>query len=752
MLLLAPGSYGQSQTYGGFPGAPGLMGPPPGTGGAPGMSAPPGMTTAQSPQAGRPNGVPSQFQPPPNLPNINFNAPVIRMGMSQSKPATGYSFDDRRGGGDNIGGNRGRMGLGADSSRQNRTDTLQPPTKEEVARTMFVGGLVEGSPPDSVLEEILGSGRGLRRWTRVTDADGKACEFGFAEYDDASSLEIATKLFEDVELPLKEKSKTIKDEDGEVKKAKLKVAIDPESVNYIKQWTKPDENDFQFKLDTARDDLNALLATLSAAISTHGTAGADADGDATMEDGVQGDSAEVVTLPVSGEDELSDVPPEMREQVAAEIKAFRDRSIRRDLERLKKEEEMEKAERERDRSSRPSRLASPPVSAPTGPGGANGVPVGPRDRTVAGAPSGPRTTRGAQIPRDYVDGVAFVNGNDDEDDSASDEELENRRKEKRESELEKRYVEQERRWLQREKAHFSAVERQQKEEEAASAAKERSRRELAERLKDFDDEAERRKPTTLFYKDRRAWIRERRIVRGDEKRRDDHDRREEQREKDAEQRKLLAAQGMADDFLAQQADEIEARNARNRPAERQTFSLNLGGLGGLGGRVKREDEAEETKAGKNSGVADVEGLLDDEEDAAAAGVERKPLKAVEFKPLAPGEKMTDEERVEASRQLAASVPTDAAELFAWPVKWEHVSEGVIMDKVRPYAQKKIMEALGVQEDLLVDLIESILRRHGGPDELVRELEMLDDEAETLARRVWRMVVFYSESEARGLDV
>src|SRR4051812_8457116 len=60
----------------GYP--PGMA--PPGLGSAPGM-APPG--TSQANMAQRP-GVPS-FVPPSNLPNINFNAPIIRLGTSATK-------------------------------------------------------------------------------------------------------------------------------------------------------------------------------------------------------------------------------------------------------------------------------------------------------------------------------------------------------------------------------------------------------------------------------------------------------------------------------------------------------------------------------------------------------------------------------------------------------------------------------------------------------------------------------------------
>jgi len=186
------------------------------------------MGGAQSPAVG---AAPSQFQAPPNLPgHINFNAPVIRLGMSGNKPMA-FGFDDRRGGNaDGGGGNRGRLGLGADSrgdfGRQQRESTLQPLTKEEVARTIYVGGLVEGVPDDGAIERIMAVGGGLRHWQRVTDADGKPCTFGFAEFADSTSLAVATELFkEPLELPSTKYDKVVKTEDGVVEKNEIKVCF-----------------------------------------------------------------------------------------------------------------------------------------------------------------------------------------------------------------------------------------------------------------------------------------------------------------------------------------------------------------------------------------------------------------------------------------------------------------------------------------------------------------------------------------------
>lgn len=509
------------------------------------------------------------------------------------------------------------------------------------------------------------------------------------------------------------------------------------------QWSKTiNPADYEFKIETAKDDLDDFMISLKAKIAANG---GDGDGDIRMGDG-QGDHIEQINVPPSTEDELSDIPAEMREMVAAEIASFRDRSTRRDMERLRREEEQEAAERNR---SRPNRLATPPL------GGTNGIPIGPRDRTVQGAPSGPKGYRGAQMPKDYADGVSFVNGIKDEYeyDSASDGEVEMRRHARRDDELEQMYLEQERHWLAKEKAHFSAVERQKKEEESAIALKDANRQALATRLANFDDEAEMRKPTHLYYKDRKSWHRERRMIRGDERRRDDKDRREEDREMAAVQRRADAAKDMADDFLAQQAEEMSARHAINssrREPGRAGFSLNFGASAGNGGRDVKVDDLGKQDL-KRSGNLDIELLLDDNEgDPAGPGAERKPLRPMA--PAADGEKLTDEERAEAIRELAAVIQTwDKETLFEWPIKWDSLSEDVIENHVKPRANSLIYQALNMEEDMLVELIVDVVRERGSAEEMVSTLEdALDTESEDMVKSIWKLLVFHTEKKARGL--
>ena len=160
-------------------------------------------------QQSQPNRYSQDFQRPANMPNIDFSAPVIRMGTMGSQ-GPDMQQDSRGGRGSNnepLGNRRG--GLGFDNRGENRMHmrdqmpSLVPPTREEVARTIFVGNLTEGMGGEDGIQRILNCAGGLRRWTRVMDADHKSCTFGFAEYEDADSLATAGKVLEDVEVPTK---------------------------------------------------------------------------------------------------------------------------------------------------------------------------------------------------------------------------------------------------------------------------------------------------------------------------------------------------------------------------------------------------------------------------------------------------------------------------------------------------------------------------------------------------------------------
>ena len=716
---------------------------------APGAAPPPGIQQNQQNSGGT---FGQNFQPPANMSNINFSAPVIRLGMSgQQKTENPPSATaERKGPNADLAGNRRGMGLGYDSRDQQRNKepqlALPEPTHEEVARTIFVSGITESFGGDEGIEDILRCAGGLRRWTRILGVDLKPSNMGFAEYQDADSLATAAEIFHDVKVKAKDQ---IKKEDGvngvshhiaakdstpvkkedddttmtnggdteqddDLKMDELLIVIDPKSREYVNQWRSrgslKDPQDAEAHFQAARDDLQQVLSRLSNPMVE------DIDGDQKMTDDpsaqikteIHNDpiTGEVVEIPLSVEDELSDIPNEMRETVKQEIAAFRERSNRRDMERLKREEELEAQERARN-SSHFS-------------GNANNIPLGPRAQQ--GTPTGPKSMVGAQIPRDYQKGINFVADSEsfadkpftqsEEESDSSDWTLELRRVEKRRAREEREYQDKLHKWDGIEKQKLAALdaERGLGAGEASTVAQRRAI--MKKRLREFDDDYEAKRGHEEYYTDRSMWLRNRAEFRAKEAEIDDRDRALEEREKQIEQEKRNKEMGIADDFLAQQSAQLE-NQLRTQPQvnEPQRFKMSLGGMVAP---KKGEQQAGQTRRT----MAAVEGLLEDEEDEAAKPRQHAPVPVADDPKQNSG--MSDEERSRATRQLAQEIPSDKKGLWAWDVKWDFVDGGVMSD-LRKFAEKKTVDMLGMQEQQLIDDVEDIVAARQKPQQLVERL-------------------------------
>lgn len=689
---------------------------------APGTAPPPGVQQHNINQANRPSGLPSNFQAPPNMPNINFNAPVIRLGTTSSKPPTPGIQGRKDSETPNSTGPRPGIGMdrGLDQTRQAIRENMQalvPPTREEIVRTVFVSGITDGISGNEGIEKILGAAGKVRRWDRATDASGKEMTFGFAQFEDAESLWIASEILKDIEVPVKKQppsDDSPADDNAYAKfeKATLQIRLDENSSKYLEAYkeSRPDDSGAEARREAAR---GALKQTIKNLFYPTSRSGPDADGDVAMGDSSaqNGENVEVVNIPLAQEDELADIPAEMRETVAAEIAAFRERSIKRDMERLKREEELEAMERQRNSAQRPSRLASPPPSS------ANTIPLGPRG--VPNAPSGPKGQK-SDMGKDYNRSISFVNGGttngglaynrDDEDDSASDEELERRRVAKQNAETEKLYLDAERRWLNREKSRTAALEREKERDESDAKDSAKNRDKMLQRLKHFDDDAEASRKAEEYYKDRSAWIRNRTAFRAREIAADETDRQAEEQERLKEEAEREQARGMADSFLERQAEEMEQRQvSRVGITAPQPFKLSLG--------AAAQKAQAQRAAPQRKTIAEVEGLLEDEDEDATS---RRQLIPIQFEPAAAAA-MSDEERDQAVRALAQEIPNEKEGLWEWDIKWDFLDESVIREKLRPFVEKKLVEYLGVQEQLLIEVVEEHLRKHAKPGELVAEL-------------------------------
>ncbi|KAL1897527.1 hypothetical protein Cpir12675_002315 [Ceratocystis pirilliformis] len=742
------GQYGPPPGYGGFPAAinmsapPGMvappgLGPPPGMSPAPGM-APPGVHTANAAQANRQSGLPMSFQPPSNLPsNINFNARVIRLGASNPKPAANGASKDSD---NSASAHAPSSKFGNDRAEQNRANTresiqaLVPPKQDEKSRTIFIAKIPEGVNGNAGMESLLRSVGRLKRWDSSPSALYEATKttFGFAQFEDPDSVSMALELLKDIEVPKKKQATPESmpvDDDNEfagIEKTKLQIAADPITVKYLESHTesKGEDPHKEAQIQTAQEALKKAIRDLfyPPAVTKLN--------DATS----ASEAVEVVNINMTQEDELADIPAEMREMVAGEIAAFRERSTQRDIERLKKEEEMEERERQRNGAINGNRSPHP---------------------SIRGAPSGPRNANG-----NASSGMMFVNGGlsfadmslykDHSDTDASDEELNLRVVKKKKDEQYHMFLDAERKWVSRERSRTAALERERDREKHDASNLEKRRQEALEHDKQWDDEKERTRKVHPYYADHASWARKRAQARADETARDTADRHAEADEARREKKEMDKARGMADSFLEQHSKEIGSQSsiastavAASTPAPAPTaqpFKLSLGAA------------AQKAQAQRNGlqrrTIAEVEGLLDDEEHDQRT---KRTLVPIKFEPISATASMTDEELQQAVRQLAQEIPTEKLELWAWPVQWDFLDESIMVEKLRPFVQKKIVEYLGVQEEVIVEVIEDHLRKHGEPSELVEELaEALDEEAEDLVKKLWRMVIFFTESEKRSL--
>jgi hypothetical protein len=672
---------------------------------------------------------------------INFSAPVIRLGAT-NPPAKPSPAPGGRRESDAPPAASGRAApsgdRGVEQSRAQLRESMQaliPPTEEERLRTIFIHKIPEGVGGEAGIESLLRTVGNLRRWdgSQSQETDHKGELFGFAQFEDAESLAVAVELLNNVEVPVKKqavaeaKVEETDSFDG-IDKTTLQVEVDSRTLAYLETTEEHrDKVAAQGRMDSARASLRRVIHDL---FYPRQASGRDTDGDIAMGDGALGDNVEVINISLQQEDELADIPAAMREVVAAEIAAFRERSIQRDLERLRREEEMEEQERRRNGVMRPSRPHSPLVGQ-----GSNNIPLGPRG--VPNAPSGPR----AQAAR----GLEFVNGatnghlnREDEDSDASDEELYRRELAKQKAEEDKLYNEAERKWVNRERQKAAALDRENDRDRAQIEGLDQRTEDQLELEKNWDDDREASRKSHLYYRDHAAWVRKRTADREEEMARDQADRHAEAEERRREAVDMERARGMADSFLEQQAQEILDRRTAE-PLEPIRLKIAFG-------------EAAKTQAQRGGPsrrtVAEVEGLLDDEEADQSA---KRQLVPIKFEPITDTKAMSEEDVSKAIRALAQEIPTEKDGLWNWDVKWDYLEEATIREKLRPFVEKKVVEYLGVQEEILVEVVEAHLRKHGKPGDLLHELaETLDEDAEDLVKKLWRMVIFFTESEKRGL--
>ena len=75
--------------------------------------------------------------------------------------------------------------------------------------------------------------------------------------------------------------------------------------------------------------------------------------------------------------------------------------------------------------------------------------------------------------------------------------------------------------------------------------------------------------------------------------------------------------------------------------------------------------------------------------------------------------------------------------------------GVVQAKLRPWVAKQIAEYLGEEEPTLINYICSCLGRRAKPEEIRDELALvLDEDAQTMVVKLWRVLLFHAAKAAQ----
>jgi len=111
-----------------------------------------------------------------------------------------------------------------------------------------------------------------------------------------------------------------------------------------------------------------------------------------------------------------------------------------------------------------------------------------------------------------------------------------------------------------------------------------------------------------------------------------------------------------------------------------------------------------------------------------------------------------DERKKQVKRLVESIPTDRDELFNYNIDWTQLDAGLMDKRIKPWINKKIVEYIGEEEQSLNEFICTKIEQRQRPERLLEEVKViLDEEAELFVKKLWRLIVYETESKRCGLS-
>ncbi|KAG0253885.1 hypothetical protein BGZ95_006188 [Linnemannia exigua] len=387
------------------------------------------------------------------------------------------------------------------------------------------------------------------------------------------------------------------------------------------------------------------------------------------------------------EDDISD---EQKELIARELNFYRERAALKEKERKEEEERTGGSSRQMDF-----------------------VPAGGANHSEIGSSHSPAV---ASTSSAGAAGGGAASGSQDQDTGMDSEEEEKARQERREREIEHTFKERERRWEQREVERMRLYEKDKARDADYEAESHASRDAMGNRFAQWNDEVERERRHEDYYRDRSRWWHRRQAFLQKEQRYDDLDR-EEEKEELAEAAKKAAAQ------------EAEA-----------ALSAAAAAVAEISSTAMDVDTSFGTESGQEKDV--------DMKEASGFGS----ISNNENDTPTPTTDAPTDETAAATDAEELNIPSDPQELWNWPIQWSVVDENeglLLKEKILPFANKIVVELLGVPEETLTKYLVDHIRQRKPPQDLVSELRgALDNDADVLVARVWKLLIQETESTAR----
>jgi len=335
------------------------------------------------------------------------------------------------------------------------------------------------------------------------------------------------------------------------------------------------------------------------------------------------------------------------------------------------------------------------------------------------------------------------------EDDMTDEEKERMRQDRRRRETDFIFRDRERKYETKERSRQAATDKDRARELGVQKNEDADRVKMAQKLAEWDDVKEAEKGRELFHVDRTRWRAQRKAFRQREIN-------EDKKDAELETQQLERLQKQSENFLSQQADAFakmsQGASAINKkrtgtPAEEAAgdpIKLSLAEQ-----RAKKEQEVKPVEVVTRARPAAF-GAGDEQEEVGKKKRELIKLTYSDDEDAGdddPDERgLTQDEKIERRKrkikELVETIPNTKEELWAFEVRWDRLTQKMLSDKILPFTTKKVIEALGTEDEDLVSAVMDKLKEHASAQDMVEELEpILEDEAVDFVIKIWRFVLF-----------